>query len=65
MCCERVLSKTPEKTTRFVLFADTKPCDNRVTEFASTFSAANPLNMVAWSGIEPLTRGFSIRCSTN
>ena len=28
--------------------------------------AANPLIfMVAWGGIEPPTRGFSIRCSTN
>ena len=23
------------------------------------------LNLVAWGGIEPPTRGFSIRCSTN
>ena len=23
------------------------------------------LNLVAWTGIEPVTRGFSIRCSTN
>ncbi len=53
------------KTTGFLLFADAKPCDNRATEFGSTFSAADPMNMVAWSGIEPLTRGFSIRCSTN
>ena len=22
-------------------------------------------NLVAWTGIEPVTRGFSIRCSTN
>jgi hypothetical protein len=23
------------------------------------------VNLVAWGGIEPPTRGFSIRCSTN
>ena len=23
------------------------------------------VNLVAWTGIEPVTRGFSIRCSTN
>jgi hypothetical protein len=51
--------KTLAKTTGFLLFAEPKPCDNRATEFGSTFSAANPMNMVAWSGIEPLTRGFS------
>ncbi len=27
---------------------------------------AKPLiNMVAWDGVEPPTRGFSVRCSTN
>ena len=28
-------------------------------EICSTFSAARALKMVAWTGIEPVTRGFS------
>jgi hypothetical protein len=54
-----VLSKTLARTTGFLLFAEPKPCYVRAMEICSTFSAAYPLNMVAWSGIEPLTRGFS------
>jgi hypothetical protein len=32
---------------------------NRATGFVSTFSVANPMNMVALNEIEPLTCGFS------
>jgi len=30
------------KTTRFLLFVEVKPCDNCVTEKASTFSRPSP-----------------------
>ncbi len=29
------------------------------------YKVTRRLNLVAWTGIEPVTRGFSIRCSTN
>jgi hypothetical protein len=60
-----VLGKTLARTTGFLLLAEHKPCYVRAMEICSTFSAANPMNMVAWGRIELPTRGFSIRCSTN
>ena len=59
MCRAECLVKHLQEPHDFFCFADAKPCYVRAMEICSTFSAANPMNMVAWSGIEPLTRGFS------
>jgi len=55
-----MLFKTQKKTTRFLLFAVSKPCYVRATEICSTFSCATPHKLVAWGRIELPTRGFSI-----
>jgi hypothetical protein len=54
-----VLGKTLARTTGFLLLAEHKPCYVRAMEICSTFSSANPMNMVAWGRIELPTRGFS------
>ena len=47
------------KTTRFLLFVEIKPCDNRVTEKASTFSRASPCVLAPRPGLEPGTYGLT------
>jgi len=47
------------KTTRFLLFVEVKPCDNRVTEKASTFSRPSPYVMAPRPGLEPGTYGLT------
>ena len=47
------------KTTRFLLFVEVKPCDNRVTEKASTFSRPSPYVLAPRPGLEPGTYGLT------
>ena len=48
------------RTTAFDAEVFTKPCDTRAIEKRSTVSRCYACYMVAWDGIEPTTRGFSI-----
>jgi hypothetical protein len=53
-------SKLPTlKTTRLLLFAEVKPCDNRVTEKPSTFSRARLCVVAPRPGLEPGTYGLT------
>ena len=49
------------KTTRFLLFVEVKPCDNRVTEKPSTFSRARLCVVAPRPGLEPGTYGLTVR----
>ena len=53
------------KTTRFLLFVEAKPCDNRVTEKPSTFSRARLCVVAPRPGLEPGTYGLTVRRSTD
>jgi hypothetical protein len=61
----QVMSLPTLKTTRFLLFVEAKPCDNRVTEKASTFSRASPYVLAPRPGLEPGTYGLTASAAVN